>query len=121
MAKRKKKSSYKPLSDEAYTALVAYAQAPKSDKEKRFIKLGWQLMEAKFQYYKLDSPTLTDHEYDMLEREYDSLAKELGLPPTAADMVGFDNARPSAALVGDKVMDRDPPDACFCNQCKPND
>jgi hypothetical protein len=97
------------LSDEAYAALILEATRPKADKEKKFINLGWKLMEAKFQYYKLDAPLLEDYQYDLLEREYDSLAKELGVVPTATDMVGFDQVRSSGVLVADKIQQRDPP------------
>lgn len=101
---------YKPLSDEAYDALLAEVRRPKSDREKQFIRLGWRLMEAKFLYYKMDAPILQDHEYDLLEREYDALAKELNLPPTASDMVGFNAGRASGALVADKLTDRNRPE-----------
>jgi len=79
-----------------------------SDEEKRFIKLGWLLIESKYRYYKMDDPTLEDSEYDRLEKEYDELAKKLGQIPTASDMVGFDQNRPSSALASDKVLGRDP-------------
>ena len=109
MSTRKKRPTTSLLTDEAYDALIAEVRRPKTDKEKRFIKLGWLLMEHKFRYYRLDSPIVEDHEYDKLEREYDNLAKELGLPPTAVDMVGFDQNRPSGALVADKVQDYNRP------------
>lgn len=69
----------------------------------RFIKLGWLILEAKYRYYIRDAPLLEDHEYDTMEREYDELAKKLGLPPSATDMVGFDTKRPSCILVAEKV------------------
>lgn len=108
MAKRKKIALIS-MSDEAYDALMAEVKRPKSDDERRFIKLGWKLMEAKYRYYSLDAPTLQDHEYDALEREYDTLSKRLGLPPTAVDMVGFDISRPSGVLVADRVDGRNCP------------
>jgi len=46
----------------------------------RFIKLGWELLEHKCRYYVLSRPTIQDYDYDMLEKEYDALADELGLP-----------------------------------------
>lgn len=104
MPPRKKKPVAEPLSDEAYAALIAEVTRPKSEDEKRFIRLGWQLMAAKFRYYILDAPTLTDQEYDRLEREYDALAKALGVPATASNMVGFDQTRPSGTLVADKIL-----------------
>jgi len=100
---RKKKPKSEPMSDEAYEAMMAEVKRPKSNEEKRFIKLGWELLEAKYRYYKLDAPLLEDYAYDRLEREYDDLSKKLGLEPTAANMVGFDINRPSASLVADRV------------------
>lgn len=110
MATRRKKSRYEPLSDEAFSALIAEVKRPKSADEKRFVKLGWKILEAKFNYYVMDAPTLQDHDYDQMEREYDALAKKLGVPPTASDMVGFKGERPSCQLAGDKVLGVDPPD-----------
>lgn len=86
--------------------MMAEARRPKSDKEKRFIKLGWQLIEHKFRYYQLDEAIIEDHEYDKLEREYDGLAHELELEPTASDMVGFDMTRPSCSAAADKILGR---------------
>lgn len=90
-------------------ALIHEVTRPKSQDEKRFIKLGWEILQYKFNYYVLDAPTLEDHEYDQLEREYDALAKLLGVEPTAADMVGFKQTRPACALVADKLQARNPP------------
>lgn len=92
-----------PLSDEAYAALIKEVKRPKSEDERLFIQIGWKILQAKFQYYIMDDPLLTDQEYDMLEREYDRLAKALGVPPTASDMVGFNQTRPSCALVADRT------------------
>lgn len=108
--KRQPKDGYEFLSDEAYAALIAEVTRTKSDDERRFIRLGWQLIGAKFSYYIMDAPTLADHEYDSLEREYDALAKKLGVPPTASDMVGFDRTRPSCVLAADKIQGRNPPE-----------
>lgn len=101
--KKEKPSQIEPMSDEAYSAFMAEINRPKSAEEKEFIKLGWKLMEAKYRYYILDTPELQDHEYDQMERRYDELAKILGAPPTAVDMVGFDRNRPSSHVVMNKV------------------
>lgn len=105
MAKKKKLDTPR-LTDEEFTALLAECRRVKSPDEQRFIFLGWKLMEAKFRYYKQDAPELEDHVYDAMEREYDTLAKKLGVAPTAVDMVGFDQTRPSGALVADKILGR---------------
>lgn len=75
----------------------------KIDDEKLFIKLGWKILEHKFRYYVLHSPSVQDHEYDRLEREYDALALKLGVTPTASDMVGWKADRPACILVAGKV------------------
>lgn len=105
----RKNKTPQPLSDEAYAALIHEVTRPKTAEEKRHIQLGWQLMEAKFQYYVLDSPTLSDHEYDQMEREYDALSKLLDVSPSASDTVGFNALRPSGALVADKIQGINPP------------
>lgn len=73
---------------------------------KKFTELSWIILEAKYEYYWLDNPSLEDYEFDLIEREYIKLAKELNLPPTASDMVGFDFKRPSCALVQRKYVDK---------------
>ena len=70
-----------------------------TDKKKRFVELGWLLLEHKAHYYYFCNPQISDYEYDALEREYDTLAKELGEEPTASDMVDFDYERPACRAV----------------------
>lgn len=72
-------------------------------KYKRFCSLSWKLLEHKCRYYILNKPLIQDYEYDMLEKEYDLLADELGLPKSASDMVGFDEKRPSCKEVIRKI------------------
>lgn len=71
--------------------------------KKRFILLGWKILESKYRYYIQDSPTISDEQYDAMEREYDKLAIKLNLVPSATDMVGFDVKRPSCIEVARKV------------------
>lgn len=73
------------------------------DKQRKFAELSWTLLEHKCRYYVFDSPTLGDYEYDVLEKEYEALAKELGVPPSVADMVGFDETRESCKQVLSKL------------------
>ena len=75
-----------------------------SEKKSRFTKLGWELLEHKFRYYILSEPIIQDYAYDMLEKEYDSLAEELNLPKSATDMVDFNMDRWACKLVKDKVL-----------------
>ena len=49
---------------------------PKETKE--FIELQKELLKHKYFYYNLNSPTITDYEYDMLELESFKMAKKLG-------------------------------------------
>ncbi len=72
----------------------------------RFISLSWQLLEHKFRYYILDRPKIEDYEYDLLEKEYDRLAIELGQPQSVSNMVGFDENRHSCRLVDPKNFKR---------------
>ena len=74
-----------------------------SPAEKEFIKLGWKLLEAKCAYYIFDRPIMEDKDYDAMERRYDALAKKLGVPTTAVDMVGFDERRPCCKIVLHKM------------------
>lgn len=74
------------------------------DKQKRYVELGWKILEHKCRYYILHQPTITDYEYDLLEKEYDALAGELGLPSTASDMVDFDKSRPACQRVLEKLL-----------------
>lgn len=74
-----------------------------TDKHKHFYKLGWQILEYKCHYYYFDSPIVEDHVYDLIEKEYDALAKELGEEPSASDMVGFKQERPSCQQVLHKI------------------
>lgn len=75
-----------------------------TDKQKaRFITLSWQLLEHKCRYYMFNSPSIQDFEFDKLEAEYRQLAQELGLEPTASDMVDFDTSRPSCQRVYEKI------------------
>lgn len=69
----------------------------------RFISLSWQILEHKYRYYILVNSTISDHEYDILEKEYDALADKLGLPKSASDMVDFDMNRPSCQRVAEKL------------------
>jgi len=69
----------------------------------RFIELNWLLIEHKYRYYVMINPIITDYEFDMMEKEYRELAEELDVPPTASDMVGFDDSKFSSQLVINKL------------------
>lgn len=70
----------------------------------KFILLGWTLLEHKCHYYIFSNPTISDYEYDLLEKEYESLADFLGLEPSASNMVDFDMKRPSCKKVYEKII-----------------
>ncbi len=78
-----------------------------NDKERRHIRLSWELIEHKVRYYVWAAPVIEDHEYDALEDEYRALCLELGLPATAADMVGADESRAAVRLVLKNLPDKD--------------
>lgn len=73
------------------------------NKAARFVELSWLILEHKYRYYMLSKPIIQDYEYDMLEKEYDGLADEIGLPKSASDMVGFKEDRPCCQKVMEKL------------------
>ena len=76
--------------------------------DKEFIKLSWSLLEAKIRYYTLPwTVTMSDSEYDILEKEYVSYCISNGKPNTIQSMVGVDQTRPSVKLAIDRIMNRD--------------
>jgi NAD-dependent DNA ligase len=75
----------------------------KKSKELKLAKLSWTLLEHKCRYYVFDAPSIGDYEYDILEKEYEALAKELQVPPSVSDMVGFDETRESCKQVLNKL------------------
>lgn len=77
-------------------------------KNKEFIRLGWELLEHKYRYYVQNSATVSDREFDKLEKRYRILAKKLRLRPTAVDMVDFNWSRPSCRLAAFRVHGVDP-------------
>lgn len=74
-----------------------------TDKKQRFVKLGWEILEHKCRYYMHSAPSISDYDYDMLEKEYEALGSELGLEPSASDMVDFDENRPACQNVVKKI------------------
>lgn len=63
------------------------------------VKLSWEILRAKYWYYIMDEPIMSDLDYDALEKRYDALCKEAGVSPKASDMVGFDTSRPACWAV----------------------
>ena len=72
-------------------------------KNERLVELSWWILEQKIKYYILATADVEDWEYDLRETEYNSLAKELGLNPTAS-AVGVDVTRPSVQLIMRKLQ-----------------
>lgn len=70
----------------------------------RHIKISWELLEHKFRYYMLSAPILQDYEYDLLEKEYESLCVKLHIDNTVSNMVDYDMSRPCCMLVAEKLM-----------------
>jgi hypothetical protein len=83
-----------------------------SNDYKKFSQLSWKILEWKLIYYHpnlihtswFKKLSIEDREYDHYEDEYKTLASKLGLKPTASDMVGFDESRPSCKLVLSKLQ-----------------
>lgn len=53
--------------------------------------LGQRLLYRRYEYYQLDLPSISDFEYDFVERYYEAVSADLGLPSVVQDMVGFDD------------------------------
>lgn len=66
-------------------------------------KVGHNLLRHRYWYYALDKPLLSDFEYDLLERFYDELSRQLSLPPVHDKMVGFDPQAPGAMAAKESV------------------
>lgn len=65
----------------------------KKELKGKYVRYGWQILEAKFCYYEGPKhnikPMLTDHDYDLLEKKYVKVARKLKMPTTASDNVGY--------------------------------
>ena len=81
---------------------------------KEFIALGWWILEQKALYYLghgnndihpswMEHYAVPDHVYDRKEKRYEALAFRLERDPTASNMVGFNDSRPSCQLVLSKL------------------
>lgn len=58
--------------------------------------VGHRLLEHRYRYYILDAPILADWVYDYIERYYECVAQDMGLPAIASNMVDFDLSRVDA-------------------------
>jgi NAD-dependent DNA ligase len=62
-----------------------------------FEELTIQLLKHKYNYYILDSPTISDYDYDILERKWDKLGRELEIDmDNYPNWIGFDYKHPLA-------------------------
>lgn len=73
--------------------------------EEEFEKLTITLLEHKFRYYNLDLPSISDYEYDMLERDFYRAGNKLGLfeGEDAPNWVGFDENHPLSNKIDPKL------------------
>lgn len=63
-----------------------------------------RLLEARYRYYILDQPTLSDFEYDYLERYYEDLCSEEGVSSILKlNGVGFDTSNKAYQAAMDRV------------------
>ena len=89
--------------------------------KKEFIKLSWELLEAKVRYEYIDgdiSTSMTDHEYDTKSIEYLTACRELKMPNTIIHKahpgfedinlapIGIDLTKPSVDLILNKIHNR---------------
>lgn len=76
------------------------------DPYKRYVQLGWQILEHKWKYYVGVAYGVTptnDSDYDAIEAEYISLAVQLNQEEYSNNAVGFPIDRPSGKLVDSKM------------------
>lgn len=60
----------------------------------KFQILSKQLYLHKYRYYILNNPIITDQEYDLMEFRYVKMAKNMGIEPEIANMIGFNRNHP---------------------------
>jgi NAD-dependent DNA ligase len=65
-----------------------------------FTALQKELLEHKYKYYVLNTPTISDYEYDMLERSSFEMAKSLGFSADRFDNPMSDEAHHVHWMVG---------------------
>jgi NAD-dependent DNA ligase len=76
----------------------------KPDLKKQFEKLELELLTHKYHYYILNSPIITDYEYDLKERRFFEIGAELGIDmDTYPHWVDFDYNHPKAPKVISKI------------------
>jgi len=78
-------------------------------KKLKCARLAWQILGHKFLYYcgaeyNLSNKIIPDEEYDAIENEYKELCEELGIEPSASDMVEFDDSRGSCRMVKEHLI-----------------
>jgi hypothetical protein len=60
-------------------------------------RLGQRILCHRYRYYVQAKPVIEDYEYDWLEKHYERLCAEQGVPAVTANLVGFDPSRPDCA------------------------
>lgn len=76
-------------------------------KQEEFDNLTVELLKHRYRYYHLDNPTISDYDYDMMERKWTALGDEVGVDwATYPNWVGWDPKHPLAdrALEGMGVL-----------------
>lgn len=71
---------------------------------KELATLSWRILEAKLLYYHHpEKVTLTDSEYDEMEKRYKELCRTHNVEPTAS-AVGIDRDRPCVKLIEARIV-----------------
>lgn len=77
---------------------------PEDILRKEFERLEVELLTHKYHYYILNAPLITDYEYDMKERRFFQVGKELGIDMDMyPNWVDFDYNHPKALNVIEKI------------------
>lgn len=71
----------------------------------KFLKLERELLEHKYRYYVLFNTTISDYDYDMLERKWFQMGEDLGINMDTylEHWVGFSENHPMAKEVMEKL------------------
>lgn len=72
--------------------------------EAEFEKLTIELLKHRYLYYHLDNPSISDYDYDMMERKWHTLGDDLGVDwATYPNWVGWDDKHPLASKALDEM------------------
>lgn len=66
-------------------------------------KLGMRILHKRYMYYILNESTISDDEYDFLEKYYELVCMDVDQPSVVEDMVGWNGHHPIAKAVKELI------------------